>query len=181
METARTLLTTDSPSGFTRRAVEAAEEIAQSLGYAARRTNKGGLVILVPGRERGKRVGLCAHVDTLGLMCRAIGPKGELMVTRIGGPLLPTLDGEYCSIYTRDGRVYTGTILSLSPASHVFDDAATRPRDEENMYVRLDELVKTAGDVRALAQRLFQGGQASLSVVGRIAPEEHYRKLLEQG
>ena len=39
----------------------------------------------------------------------------------------------------------------------------------------------TAGDVRALAQRLFQGGQASLSVVGRIAPEEHYRKLLEQG
>ena len=150
METAKALLTTDSPSGFTRRAVEVAEGIARELGYAVRRTNKGGLVIEVPGRERGKKVGLCAHIDTLGLMCRSIGPKGELMVTKIGGPLMPTLDGEYCKIYTRNGRVYTGTILSLSPASHVFDDAATRPRDEGNMYVRLDELVKTADDVRAL-------------------------------
>ena len=150
MVTAKALLTTDSPSGFTRRAVEVAEGIARELGYAVRRTNKGGLVIEVPGRERGKKVGLCAHIDTLGLMCRSIGPKGELMVTKIGGPLMPTLDGEYCKIYTRNGRVYTGTILSLSPASHVFDDAATRPRDEGNMYVRLDELVKTADDVRAL-------------------------------
>lgn len=150
METAKALLTTDSPSGFTRRAVEVAEGIARELGYAVRRTNKGGLVIEVPGRKRGKKVGLCAHIDTLGLMCRSIGPKGELMVTKIGGPLMPTLDGEYCKIYTRNGRVYTGTILSLSPASHVFDDAATRPRDEGNMYVRLDELVKTADDARAL-------------------------------
>ena len=150
METAKALLTTDSPSGFTRRAVEVAEGIARELGYAVRRTNKGGLVIEVPGRERGKKVGLCAHIDTLGLMCRSIGPKGELMLTKIGGPLMPTLDGEYCKIYTRNGRVYTGTILSLSPASHVFDDAATRPRDEGNMYVRLDELVKTADDARAL-------------------------------
>ena len=150
METAKALLTTDSPSGFTRRAVEVVEGIARELGYAVRRTNKGGLVIEVPGRERGKKVGLCAHIDTLGLMCRSIGPKGELMVTKIGGPLMPTLDGEYCKIYTRNGRVYTGTILSLSPASHVFDDAATRPRDEGNMYVRLDELVKTADDARAL-------------------------------
>ena len=150
METAKALLTTDSPSGFTRRAVEVAEGIARELGYAVRRTNKGGLVIEVPGRERGKKVGLCAHIDTLGLMCRSIVPKGELMLTKIGGPLMPTLDGEYCKIYTRNGRVYTGTILSLSPASHVFDDAATRPRDEGNMYVRLDELVKTADDVRAL-------------------------------
>ena len=150
METAKTLLTADSPSGFTRRAVEAAEGIVQGLGYATRRTNKGGLVIQAPGREHTKKVGLAAHIDTLGLMCRAIGPKGELMVTRIGGPILPTLDGEYCTIYTRDGRTYTGTILSLSPAAHVFDDAATRPRDEQNMYVRVDEKVSSAGDVRAL-------------------------------
>ena len=150
METAKTLLTADSPSGFTRRAVEAAEGIVQGLGYATRRTNLGGLVVEVRGREHTRKVGLAAHIDTLGLMCRSIGPKGELMVTKIGGPLMPTLDGEYCKIYTREGKVYTGTVLSLSPAAHVFDDAATRPRDEGNMYVRLDEVVKTAEDVRAL-------------------------------
>ena len=150
MDTAKTLLTTDSPSGFTANAVTAAEEIANSLGYATRRTNKGGLVIFVPGREQGKHIGLCAHVDTLGLMCRAITEKGELMITKIGGPILPTLDGEYCKVYTRDGRVYTGTILSLSPAAHVFDDVLSRPRDDQNMAVRLDEKVRSADDVRAL-------------------------------
>ena len=150
MDTARTLLTTDSPSGFTANAVAAAEKIAGDLGYAARRTNKGGLIIDVPGREHTKKLGLCAHLDTLGLMCRAISDSGLLMVTRVGGPLMPTLDGEYCRIYTRDGRVYTGTILSLSPAAHVFDDVLTRPRDEQNMAVRIDEKVRSAADVAAL-------------------------------
>ena len=150
MDTARTLLTTDSPSGFTANAVAAAEKIAGDLGYAARRTNKGGLIIDVPGREHTKKLGLCAHLDTLGLMCRAVTGQGELMITRIGGPILPTLDGEYCRIYTRDGRVYTGTILSLSPAAHVFDDVLTRPRDEQNMAVRIDEKVRSAADVAAL-------------------------------
>ena len=153
METARALLTTDSPSGFTYRVVELAEGMVREMGYAARRTNKGNLIVSVPGREQGKRVGLCAHIDTLGLMVRSVTDKGMLMITRIGGPQLPTLDGEYCTIYTRDGRRYTGTILSLSPASHVHDDAATRPRDEKNMAVRIDERVSTAADVAALGIR----------------------------
>ena len=38
----------------------------------------------------------------------------------------------------------------------------------------------TAENIRELAQRLFQSAQASLSVVGRTAPEEHYRNLLSQ-
>ena len=150
MDTARGLLAIDSPSGFTRRVVEAAAETARSLGYETQVTNKGGLTIAVPGREHTKKIGLCAHIDTLGLMCRAITEKGELLVTKIGGPLMPTLDGEYCRIYTRDGRTYTGTILSLSPPAHVFDDAATRPRDEQDMYVRLDETASTAQEVRDL-------------------------------
>lgn len=150
METARRLLTTDSPSGFTSGAADLAEGIARELGYSARRTNKGNLIISVKGREAGKRIGLCAHIDTLGLMVRSITPDGMLMFTRVGGPILPTLDGEYCKIYTRDGRVYTGTILSLSPAAHVHDDAANRPRDEKSMAVRIDEKVRSKADVEAL-------------------------------
>lgn len=150
MEYARALLGEDSPSGFTLRAVETAEGLARGLGYETRRSRKGSLTILVPGREPGKKVGLCAHLDTLGLMVRAVTADGKLLITPVGGPLLPTLDGEYCRIYTRGGAVYTGTILSLSPAAHVEDDAKTRPRDEKNMAVRVDERVHTAGDVTAL-------------------------------
>ena len=149
-EYVHTLMAADSPTGFTRRATDAAEGLARGMGYETSRSRKGNLTILVPGRDGTRTAGLCAHVDTLGLMCRAVTDQGELMITKIGGPILPTLDGEYCRIYTRDGRVYTGTILSLSPAAHVFDDALTRPRDEQNMAVRIDEKVRSAADVAAL-------------------------------
>ncbi len=150
MDTAKRLLTIDSPSGFTHRAAEEGEAMARAMGYAVRRTNKGNLIVSVPGREPGKRLGLCAHIDTLGLMVRSITADGMLKITKIGGPILPTLDGEYCKIYTRDGRVYTGTILSLSPAVHVYDDAATRPREEKELAVRIDEKVRSKADVEAL-------------------------------
>ena len=41
-------------------------------------------------------------------------------------------------------------MLSLSPSVHVQDDAATRPRDEKNMAVRIDEKVHNKEDVLAL-------------------------------
>ena len=150
VDTLQKLLGQDSPSGFTGKVVTVAEDIARQLGFSTRRTNKGNLIITVPGREPGRKIGLCAHVDTLGLMARSITADGMLMVTKVGGPLLPTLDGEYCRIYTREGKVYTGTVLSLSPSVHVQDDAATRPRDEKNMAVRIDEKVHSKEDVLAL-------------------------------
>lgn len=150
METAKALLTADSPSGFTDRAAARAVELAEDMGYTTRRSRKGSVIIEVPGRSSEKKIGLCAHIDTLGLMVRSVTADGQLALTKVGGPLMPTLDGEYCRIYTRDGRVYTGTILSRSPAAHVFEDAKTRVRDEDNMTVRIDEKVQTAEDVRAL-------------------------------
>ena len=149
-DTLQMLLAQDSPTGFTGRAVDLAEGIAREQGFETRRTNKGNLFVNVPGRESGRRVGLCAHVDTLGLMVRSISDSGMLMVTRVGGPLMPTLDGEYCRSYTRAGKVFTGTVLSLSPSAHVQDDAATRARDEKNMAVRIDEKVRSREDVQAL-------------------------------
>lgn len=150
METAKALLGADSPSGFTAAVVNVSRQRAESMGYTTRTTNKGGLVIEVPGREHSKKIGVCAHVDTLGLMCRAITEKGELLFTKVGGPILSTLDGEYCKIYTRDGKAYTGTILSQYPAAHVFEEADTAPRKESSMCVRIDEKVKCKEDVLAL-------------------------------
>ncbi len=153
MDTVHALMSMDSPTGFTSAGVSKAEELVQALGYPTHRTNKGNLVITVEGRESGHAVGLCAHLDTLGLVVRSITDDGQLMFTSLGAPQLPSLEGEYCRIYTRDNRVYTGTILSLSPAIHVFPDAPTRPRDEKNMAVRIDEKVHNRADVEALGIR----------------------------
>ena len=153
MKNAQELLGIDSPSGFTQAAAAFLSGFAARLGYEVSQTNKGNVVVHIPGRESGKKVALCSHVDTLGLMVRSITADGQLKITRVGGPILPTLDGEYCTVYTRDGRRYTGTVLSLSPAVHVYDDASTRARDEDNMAVRIDEVVKSKEDVEALGIR----------------------------
>lgn len=147
---AKKLLQIDSPTGYTKKAIAYVEEEAKKLGYETKRNNKGNLWIYVNGKNKDKTIGLCAHCDTLGLMVRSIKSDGKLALTTLGGPIVPTLDGEYCRIYTRDGKVYTGTILSTSPATHVYKDASTKVRDIDNIEVRIDEVVYTKEDTQKL-------------------------------
>ena len=146
------LLAIDSPSGYTCKVVAALEAEATALGFSFARNQKGNGIISVPGAKPGGRA-LSGHVDTLGLMVRSVTSTGTLKFVRIGGMLLPTVDGEYCKVYTRCGKVYTGTIISTSPSGHVYTDAATLPREEKNMEVRLDEVVKSKDDVHKLGIR----------------------------
>ncbi len=148
--TAIRLLMTPSPSGYYGEIMNVLKEYANAYGAEFEMTKKGCAIFTVKGRDSAKTIGLSAHCDTLGAMVRGILPNGEITFTRIGGPQLPTLDGEYCQIITRSGKKYNGTFLSKSPSSHVYQDASTKPRDEANMYVRIDECVKSAKDVRAL-------------------------------
>ena len=149
-EFAYELYAIDSPSGYTKKAIEFLENKAKSLGFETSRNQKGNLHVFVPGKDHSYKVGVSAHTDTLGLMVRSINGDGTLRFTNIGGPILPTLDGEYCRIITRDGKVYTGTILSTSPAVHVFKDASTAPRNADTMIVKIDEIVKSKDDVLKL-------------------------------
>ena len=149
-EYARAVFTTDSPSGCTGDVIALIKAYVEELGYTARVHNKGTLEVDVPGADDRKTVATSAHVDTLGLMVRSVKSGGTLAVTKVGGPLTPTLDGEYCTVLTREGKRYSGTILSLAPAAHVYPDAATMPRDAEHLEVRLDEEVTDAESVKAL-------------------------------
>ena len=139
----------DSPSGYTKNVITYCEKEAHQLGFQTKRTNKGNLEIFVDGKD-DYTVGFCAHVDTLGLMVRSIRNDGTLAFTNVGGPLVPTLDGEYCKIITREQQIYTGTILSNSPAVHVFKDAKSLERSCDTMHIRIDEIVKSKKDVEKL-------------------------------
>lgn len=108
------------------------------------------MIVQVQGKDTTQTRGLSAHVDTLGLMVRSINSDGTLALTKLGGPLTPTLDGEYCDIITRDEKIYTGTILSNTPSIHVFPDASTKARDIDNLIVKLDERVTNKEEVQAL-------------------------------
>lgn len=150
LDTAKEILAAHSPSGLAKAAVDKVKEKAEECGYAFSLTRRGCGVVTVPGRDDREARALLAHVDTLGAMVRSVNEEGQILFTLVGGPVVPSLDGEYCTIRTRSGREYTGTILSMSPAAHVFSDAASRPRNTDNMYVRVDEPVKEREDVLAL-------------------------------
>ena len=150
LSTAKSILEFNSPTGFCFEIMDKIEEIVREFGYKFERNNKGGGIITIEGRSDEKVIGLSAHVDTLGAMVRSITSSGTLRFTLIGGPIVPTLDGEYCKIRTRDGKVYDGTFLSTSPAAHVYEDSKTKKRDANNMEIRIDEVVKNKSDVEEL-------------------------------
>lgn len=143
------LLNIDSPTGYCKDAIAFVKEEVEKLGYRTEINHKGNLYIYVAGKS-DKTIGLCGHVDTLGLMVRSIRDNGDLAFTNIGGPIIPTLDGEYCRVITRDKKIYTGTILSDYPAAHVYKEAKSVSRECENIHIRLDEVVKNKDDVKAL-------------------------------
>lgn len=147
---AKELLEFDSPSGFCFEIMDQISTWVEEFGYNFETTNKGCGIVTIPGESNERVIGLSAHVDTLGAMVRSITSSGTLRFTLIGGPIVPTLDAEYCKIRTRDGKVYTGTFLSTSPASHVFEDSSSKKRDAENMEIRIDEVVKCKEDVEKL-------------------------------
>lgn len=149
-EFGKEILNIDSPSGYCEEVIQYVENKVNELGYKTKKTIKGNLEIYVDGLNHDYTLGLCAHVDTLGLMVRSIKNDGTLAFTNVGGPIVPTLDGEYCKIMTRDKKVYTGTILSNSPAAHVYEDAKNKERSCDTMSIRIDEKVKCKDDVLAL-------------------------------
>lgn len=144
------LLDTPSPSGYTGKVMELIEAEADKLGVPCKRNAKGGAILTLKGTGSGQPLALSAHVDTLGAIVRSVTARGTLAITSVGGFMMQSIENEYCQIHTRDGRTYTGTIMSTHPSVHVYSDAREFPRIEKNMEVRIDELVENKADVLAL-------------------------------
>ena len=154
IESLQEILSVDSPTGFSKSINEKLVEMLAKLGYDAEVTNKRAVRVSVKGESSEKKLAISAHVDTLGAMVKSISGNGDLRFTRLGGPILSTFDGEYCKIYADGGKVYTGTFLSDSPSCHVYKDAGTKERNEDTMYVRIDEEVSSKSDVEKLGIRV---------------------------
>ena len=142
------LLSIPSPTGFTKKATDYLMDTLKSLGFAPETTRKGAVLCELGGEGRGLL--LSAHVDTLGAMVRSVKSTGRIRYTHIGGWQDATVETENCLVHTRDGRTYSGTVQSTKASQHVFSGMGKEPRDEENLEIVLDEIVKTKEDVEAL-------------------------------
>lgn len=144
------LLDTPSPSGYTHHIMGLIEDEAKALDIPFSLNEKGGAIMTLAGQDSSRRIALSAHVDTLGAMVRAVTAHGTLSITSVGGFMMNSIENEYCIIHTREGKKYTGTILSTHPSVHVYSDARDFKRQESNMEVRIDELVVNKEDVLKL-------------------------------
>ncbi len=144
------IMAIDSPSGFTKQVMDFIQDEVKKLGFEFSRTKKGNGIITVAGKDTSKALGLAAHVDTLGGMVTSITGKGTLKLTSVGGPNWTFLNGEYCKVYTRNGKVYTGTIMTATPSVHVHGKKSSEDVKVEKMEVRLDEVVKSKDDTLKL-------------------------------
>lgn len=144
------LLAIDSPSGYTDAAAEWTRDAFASLGYDAKITNKGGVLVDLGGTDTEDGLFLEAHADTLGCMVSEIKGSGRLKVTNLGGMRAENSEAENVRVHTRDGRVIEGTLQLCNASVHVNMSYGDTKRTWNAMEVVLDEDVHSAADTRAL-------------------------------
>ena len=149
-EQAAALLAIDSPSGFTGRAALWVKGAFEKLGFDAKITNKGGVLIDLGGEDATDGLFLEAHTDTLGGMVCRIKSNGRLQLTKIGGMRAENGEAENVRVYTRDGRIIEGTLQLCNASVHVNPEYKTAKRDFDTTEVVLDEDVRSAEDTRKL-------------------------------
>jgi putative aminopeptidase FrvX len=148
LEETKKILAIDSPSGFTDKVAKYVIEAYKGLGYSPVKTVKGGVFCEIGGEGDG--IVVEAHIDTLGAMVCDINSNGYLKLSPIGGMNPNNAEAENCKIYTRAGKVYSGTFQLKDASVHVNGDFDKTERSYDNMEVVLDEKVSSKDDTLAL-------------------------------
>lgn len=144
------LLAIDSPTGFTEKAALWVKEAFETLGFSARLTTKGGVLVDLGGEDAENGLLLAAHTDTLGGMVAEIKGSGRLRITSLGGMNANNGEAENVRVYTRDGKVIEGTLQLCNASLHVNGDYSSAKRSFDTTEVVLDEVVASANDARKL-------------------------------
>ena len=155
-EQAASLLAIDSPSGFTAKAVAWLKEQFEGLGFVVTVTTKGGLLVDLGGKNNEDSLMLAAHADTLGGMVAEIKGSGRLRLTNLGGMKADNGEAENVRVYTRDGRIYEGTLQLCNASVHVNGDYSTAKRNFDT------QLPGVCGGRNILIQNHFRGVEAAL-------------------
>lgn len=137
-----------SPSGYTKEVTEYLVKELMALKFAPEKTRKNAVICELGGK--GRVLVLAAHIDTLGAMIRSVKGNGRIRFTPIGGYAGGFVENENVTIHTRTGKMFTGTIHLINAAAHTYKDTATMERNEVNLEIIIDEIVKKESDTLKL-------------------------------
>ena len=149
-EATASLLAIDSPSGYTARAAAWVQEAFAALGFEAKITRKGGVLVDLGGKDAADGLLLEAHADTLGAMVAQIKGDGRLRLTSLGGMNPNNAEAENVRVHTREGKVIEGACQLCNASVHVNGDYSSQKRSWDSVEIVLDEDVESVADVRAL-------------------------------
>ena len=144
------LLAIDSPSGYTDKAAAWVQEAFAALGFDAKITTKGGVLIDLGGENADDALLLEAHADTLGAMVAEVKGNGRLRLTALGGMRPENAETENVKIYTRCGKILEGTCQLCNASIHVNGGYGDAKRSWDTVEIVLDEDVSSAADSRKL-------------------------------
>lgn len=150
VEETKKILAIDSPTGFTGSAADYVMEEYEKLGYSPVKTEKGGVLVDLGGREKENTILLEAHIDTLGGMVAEVKANGRLRLTPLGGMNPNNGETENCRIITRSGAVYEGTFQMMNASIHVNGKYDGTKRDYDKMEVVIDEKTSSKEETEKL-------------------------------
>lgn len=149
-EKTESLLSIDSPSGYTEKAALWVKDAFEKLGFSAKITEKGGVLADLGGEDDQDGLLLEAHTDTLGAMVAQVKGNGRLRLTPLGGMEANNAEAENVWVYTRGGKVIDGTCQLCNASVHVNKEYSGAKRGWDTMEVVLDEDVNSADDAKKL-------------------------------
>lgn len=155
-----TLCKIPSPTGYTKEAADYLVKRLKDMGFQPQLTNKGAVVCVLDkninadgGKKGDNALLLSAHTDTLGLFVRHIKSSGRLRTILNGGFPYNYVEQSNVTVITRQGKKYEGTVRLTEPAVHASREINELKRDDSNMELVLDEVVKSREDVEKLGIR----------------------------
>lgn len=150
LEQFNNLVNIDSTTGQYKEVTNYICKYAKKLGFKYYETHKGGVIVDLGGK--GNDLVLTAHLDDIGLMVRKINKDGTLNVCSVGGLYPFYCVTENVRVYTRDNKVYTGSVCRTPASIHLTEDEIRKEVGDfrKNVCVVLDEDVKSQSDVMKL-------------------------------
>ncbi len=153
VEMMQKIVAVDSPTGFTAQAADLVIGEYERLGYRPVKTRKGGVLVDLGGRDEENGVLLEAHIDTLGAMVAEVKENGRLRLSPLGGMNPYNGEAENCRIFTRGGKIYSGTLQLKNASTHVNLDYDSSKRSYETMEVVIDEKTSSKEETKQLGIR----------------------------
>ncbi len=152
MDKAEALLGIDSPTGYTEEAADWVLAQFEALGYAPKKTVKGGVLVPLAEGTDPAAGGLLleAHCDTLGGMVSCVKGNGRLELTRLGGMNANNAEAENVRVVTKFGGILEGTCQLINASVHVNGKYNDTKRGWDTVEIVLDEDVKSREDAEKL-------------------------------